>query len=331
MARSPDPYRAYLAARHARFAVPAEAIRAVVRSVAGAEPTALRRIVRGHDNEVYAVEAPPGYPLVVRIHRAGEISLAEEAWALAQARAAGVPVPEVRSVGRIGDADGKPLEIMVQTRVPGRSLADVRSRLSPGQWSDALANIGRVLTRLHAVRVGGFWHREPDGRWMFPTWAAVMASTLHNRTAEAPWLGQGGLTNAECAAVFAAIDRYGREFDCPSPVLCHGDLLPEHVFVDDRLNVTGVIDFGLFEGNHPVHDLAVMSMSLGGADVRAVIGGFSLWDEPRAAVERRLAFHLVTLLAGYLAHHARIAGHPEVPHYRDRLRAALADLDRSAR
>jgi len=48
--------------------------------------------------------------------------------------------------------------------------------------------------------------------------------------------------------------------ECPQPVLCHGDLAAEHLFVDDQLQLTGVIDFGQFRGGPPALDFAVLLM-----------------------------------------------------------------------
>lgn len=49
------------------------------------------------------------------------------------------------------------------------------------------------------------------------------------------------------------IKRYRDEFPCRQPVLNHGDYLPGHIFVDEALRITGVIDFGMYEGSPPAH------------------------------------------------------------------------------
>ena len=71
------------------------------------------------------------------------------------------------------------------------------------------------------------------------------------------------------------LKHYGAHFGCDQPVLCHGDYLPEHVFVDADLNVTGVIDFGLYQGEHPIFDLAVMAMGGHGAHLRHIRDGIT--------------------------------------------------------
>ena len=51
--------------------------------------------MRGYDNEVYRVITADGGGLIVRIRRRSEVPMADEAWAIAQGRAAGAPVPDV--------------------------------------------------------------------------------------------------------------------------------------------------------------------------------------------------------------------------------------------
>jgi aminoglycoside phosphotransferase (APT) family kinase protein len=36
----------------------------------------------------------------------------------------------------------------------------------------------------------------------------------------------------------------------------HGDYVPEHIFLDEELHISTLIDFGMFLGHHPIHDFA---------------------------------------------------------------------------
>ena len=75
----------------------------MVRTATGTRPVASARIVKRNDNEVYVVTTVQHQEFVVRIHRAGESGLQDEAWALAAVRAVGVPVPDVLLVDRLVD------------------------------------------------------------------------------------------------------------------------------------------------------------------------------------------------------------------------------------
>ena len=70
------------------------------------------------------------------------------------------------------------------------------------------------------------------------------------------------------------LERYRDDSACPQPILCHGDFLREHIFVDDDLRIRGVIDFGNYRGDHPIHDFAVLSIEDTGLEISRVLEGY---------------------------------------------------------
>ncbi len=182
-------YQAYLEARYARFSTPEALVFRMVRTATGTRPVASARILKGNDNEVYVVTTAQRQEFVTRIHRAGESGLQDEAWALAAVRAVGVPVPDVLLVDRLVDKE-QSLEYMVQTKVPGRSLAELQRALTPQEWEHVLLQMGGMLARVHTVRTGGFYKRQREDVWDFPTRSGLMTSVAQDRAAR--WLrGQG--------------------------------------------------------------------------------------------------------------------------------------------
>jgi aminoglycoside phosphotransferase (APT) family kinase protein len=194
------------------------------------------------------------------------------------------------------------------------------------QQRDVLSQSGQVLARLHALRTQGFYKRHADGSWDFSDWARFMEVALRDRATERQLVLKAGLGGDDLSFILHAIERYGREFECDAPVLCHGDYLPEHIFVDSALRVCGVIDFGDYEGNHPVHDFAVMRMSGGERLERAVRRGYPNADLFSDRFELRLHLHMLMLQVGYLAYHVQLPDHPEVPLYAEGLRATVGWL-----
>jgi aminoglycoside phosphotransferase (APT) family kinase protein len=319
-----EDYQSYLHRRHAAFRTPEEVVSRMVQRATGARPQARRRLVRGV-NEAYLISAAGGAEYLVRISREEESQFAEEAWAITQCLAAGAPVPEVHLVGT-EEHDGETLEFMVMTKLPGRPLSEVLPGLTASQRARAWQAAGAALARVHAVRVGGFYRRSPAGAWDFPDWQAVMNSSIHDRSAERPWILQAGFTEDEFADMIRLMVRYRDEFDCPQPVLCHGDYLPEHIFVDEELRVRGVIDFGGYRGDHPIHDFALLAMEGYEADLESLLTGYPDDEVRRDRFAERLHLHRLTLEMGYLAHHIQIPGYPESALVTPGLRHTLAWL-----
>jgi len=321
-----DDYQAYLEKRHARFQTPEEVVLAMASRATGRQAVALDKIVRGNDNEVYIVSAEGGDQCVVRICRGGEVRPQAEAWAMQQCAKAGVPVPTVHLVGR-DDLDGQTVEFMVQSRVPGRPLSEVIEELTESELASVGRQAGEVLGKLHGIEVGGFYHLSQDGKWDFPTWRAVMDSAVRDRSAEKELILGAGFAEDEFAQMVELLRQYRDGFDCPQPVLCHGDFLSEHIFVDSNLHITGVLDFGGHQGGHPVHDFAVLSMAGTRLKPTMLLPGYP--DSPFLAdrFEQRLLLHRLSLEMGYLAHHMRIGHHPEIAANTHSLRETLDALN----
>ncbi len=302
-----DAYQDYVEQRHAQFNTPEAVLCAMVRRATGQTLERRRKLVRGM-NEAYLVDTGAD-EFFVKIRREGGSDVASEAWAVAQARGAGVRAPEVLLVGT-EEHGGERLEFMVQRAAVGRSLTEVLPELSEEARATVWRNAGAELAKLHTVAVGGFCQRSRDGQWDFPDWRAVMASVRHDRGSEKELLLQAGFTGSEFAEMMRLIEVYRDQFDCPQPALCHGDYLSEHILVDEALRVTAVIDFGDFQGGHPVHDFAIMSHE-GETGIGQMAEGYSDKTMFADRFQERLHLHRLTLELGYLAYFTQMEDFPE--------------------
>jgi aminoglycoside phosphotransferase (APT) family kinase protein len=315
----------FIQARHAHFALAESSIDQLVRQATGQEPVRRARIVRGRNNEVHVVATDQQEQFVVRILRHSEVSLQQEAWAIEQCRAQGVPVPEVLWVGSVVEGS-RSVETMVQRRAAGQALSVLQPDLDRQQLESAYAQAGEALSRIHAVSAGGFYRLRANGCWDFPNWEQLMTSHLSNRTAEAPEWTRCGFTPQEIQVVIESIERYAAEFRCDDPVLCHGDFHPEHLIFTDDLQLSAVIDFGDFLGGPPVHDFAVMKMVAPEADPRWLLAGYGDAGESLDRFWVRLLLHQVGMQAGYLAYEFKEGDPKRAAQMADGLQTLLRDL-----
>lgn len=342
---------------HAGFATSREVVLDLVAtatghaSLSGAGLIRLSRIVDGYDNEVYRADL--GVPrqrdptvVYVRIRRYGEGTFDEEAQAMAWAREAGVPVPEVimtcelatpsnpsipsdpADPGRRGTARG----VMVVAAASGRSLDTTFEALSPGRRDQVLTNLGRTLAQLHAVATPGWW--RPDGE-SWPTAEQLRDGYIRGRRTERDHLIHAGLTTSEIERTYAALDTFLDAQAAPDrrgPVLCHGDLHPRHVFVDDDLDVTALIDWAMWHGGEAAGEFAGVWKSFGYDALSPILQIEGFGDRPGAtpihARYRRQLAALAHQQIGHIAHHVTIGDihgtEVNVAHLRD----ALHRLDR---
>ena len=94
-------------------------------------------------------------------------------------------------------------------------------------------------------------------------------------------------------------------------VLCHGDVSSEHVFVDARLRVSGLIDWGMWHAGSRIGELASVATAFGWDDLQPVLQGYG-YSPARDGndLQRQLATTLAVQLIGHVAHHVGI-GDPD--------------------
>ncbi len=316
-----DSFQAYAERYHAAFDTPEAVVFGMVARATGKRPESRRRVL-GATNEVYVVTTGDGTRYLVKIRRDAAGSLATEAWAAARYREAGAPTPEVLLVGT-EEQGGEVLEFMVQAHALGRCVAEVLPELGEEERATLWRRAGAVLARMHSVQVGGFGRREPGGAWEFQTWRSAMDAALRADATERPWILQAGFTDRECDEMLRLAARYRDEFDCPQPVLCHSDFIPEHLFVDDELRISAVIDCGDCRGDHPIHDFAAMGDE--GGDVSRIAEGYAAERALPEQFEERRCLHWLVLEIGCLALFMSL-NHPAAPGHAQWLRRLLGCL-----
>lgn len=162
---------------------------------------------------------------------------------------------------------------MVQDVAPGRALCEVVDTLDARQLAYVLDQAGEQLATIHAVAVAGFGRYHLGQGWDFTAWEAFAGRTRPDPASPADLLRGAGLSPRELAEAMAWMAE-GEHYRCDAPVLCHMDFGAEHIFVDDTLHCSGVIDFGDFEGGPREMDLAFFELERGHGDCRRLLRGY---------------------------------------------------------
>ncbi len=111
-----------------------------------------------------------------------------------------------------------------------------------------------------------------------------------------------------------------------SPVLCHGDFLPEHIFVGPELEITALIDFGDFFGGHPSSDLILLAYWPRAVAESAFAEGYPGRDWFGDSMAKRRSLARLGYLMGYCAYLADTERVEEFAFIRERLRETLESL-----
>jgi Ser/Thr protein kinase RdoA (MazF antagonist) len=241
----------------------------VVRRHLGLRARRLQPLTGGLNNHIFRLEAN-GRSLVVRMHdAAGQLAVyRREAWAMAQARRAGVPTPQVLEVGREGERP-----FMILEEAPG----------IPGtHWSDTVAvlrQLGKLAARLHQVRTEGFGRalgRRGQGERGWPRWSDFLEHELQIEERlrlldEVNALPRPARETLD--TTLARMRRWSRH-----PVLHHGDLRLKNVIVSpEDGSVVALIDWeDCLSAPAPHWDLAIALHDVGPDEKEAFLQGYGL-------------------------------------------------------
>jgi aminoglycoside phosphotransferase (APT) family kinase protein len=230
---------------------PRQVIDSVVRRVCGHEVQQIVRLTGGGVNETYRVDLAAAGSVVMRIARQPVPWFTDEEHVVAQARAVGVPTPEVLGVEHV-EHDGELLSLAVQRHLSGGSLDELAGELSAVDLERLVMDAGELLARVHSIAPDrGIRHQ------LLPPNAGSVARVA--RTVEKAF-GPPAASVVELGAEFLHRELAARP--APSLALAHGDWLPKHLLVDDGA-IVGVVDWERAGPAAPALDLARWEVSAG--------------------------------------------------------------------
>jgi aminoglycoside phosphotransferase (APT) family kinase protein len=254
--------------------------RALVREIArrhfGESPRRVAQRGGGLSNLVFEFHAGDG-DYVVRMHGdPGQINrYLKEQWAMAAARKAGVPTPEVLEVDH--HATGVPY--MVSRKLDGVDAAHHPQRLP------LLHELGRLAARVHRVRTEGFgevfdWSSNQLSRCT--SWADFIDQGWEVERSLGPLKKARLLTPAQLEALddtLRAMRGWRR-----APVLNHGDLrLKNLIVVEESAKVVALIDWDeAVSAPAPYWDLAIALHDLNADEKEAFLDGYGLTPQAYA-------------------------------------------------
>ena len=292
----------------------------LARQASGAEIDRVDRVLEGYSNEVYRVRCTSGSDIVIRILRFDDdVSMSrsvDEAWAIEEARRAGVPTGEVLLLSSV-HLDGAEYPVMVQRAVPGVPLSQVITELSLKQRSAVLEEVGRLIGRLGSVAVDrpSEWTANP----------AVRLDLLGKD--HAPILGAAATDQVR--ELFVQLDRYLADVAVHPMVLSHGDLSTKHIFVVSDgpvagAQVSGFIDFGDWAPAPTLHDLAVLRVRSPELEVQPMLAGYG---GIRSGIRRReLDLHTLVIAVDALTFQVAEQDHASTGVTADLIRTLVQDL-----
>lgn len=114
-------------------------------------------------------------------------------------------------------------------------------------------------------------------------------------------LGGAGLTATEVAEIGRILDTVDRAPILDAPILCHGDISAEHLFIGSDQTVVGLIDWGMWNGGTPADEISALSTRLDDDDLATVLAHHPSAAHMSEEFRRQVAISLLTQSIGGLA------------------------------
>lgn len=161
-----------------------------------------------------------------------------------------------------GDLDGH--SFLITHEVNGNSIEN----LETPQLSKILRNAGRSLAISHSIKLNGFGYTTSiDSKGMpmgnLPNYYIHLAEKIRyedNIENKVNALVEFNvISKKDASKLLMFIDRNRKLLDIKQGVLIHGDFSNEHIFADEKMNFTGIIDWDGMASGSPIYDLAQYS------------------------------------------------------------------------
>ena len=248
---------AFIKAKQKSFSTPQAVIDTVIHRAVGSSTVGIERIMKGVDNEVYAVETAGGDQLVVKISRNEESGsrLGKERWAIEQCAKAEIPVSQIVSLDTI-EFEDKPLGILIQTKLPGIPLDEMlKDNRSENNTDELFRKAGSILSRVNSIETNGFGELDRNGNGEYDSIGKMFSPAAFDK---AYCIEVAHNVDLEEEIIERALEEL---YDCQTNYpkvparLIHNDFAPRHLLIRDT-QISGIVDFEDAQGGDPAREFA---------------------------------------------------------------------------
>jgi Ser/Thr protein kinase RdoA (MazF antagonist) len=288
-------------------------ITGVASGLVGADPSH-EPLYGGSNPDVFRIAGSLGRG-VLKFYAVGSQQAEFEAYSMERARSAGLPVPSVNGMDVVETADGKRPWLAMEHAV-GRSVESLD--LATHEEAAILRSIGRLIADLHSPSQptpDGYYRQTGliDGSptWSFKTWDDYLHFTGERLSGDAKFLYEAGLSVTEVDKVLDNIPGYSAMGSLQT-VLTYADWQMVHVYVDEDLRVSSIIDWGSAQSNSPEREYA---KSLCSNDEPMIDAYATASGIPRAELDERILRMRISHIPGLVISNMK-RGRVEVAHDR---------------
>ncbi len=238
---------------------PPEIVKEVLKKSIGKTPASMHRILQGEANEVYIITTTDAQEVVLRLSHKETNRFEFEAWAIGEVKKRGVPVPDILALGEYETPDKK-LYYSVQRRITGRTLDNLlwADHISPERAKKITERAGEILAHIHSITGKGAGKLIAPGQGIYAEAYDRLARFRSSERAAALQVALDPykkLSVPNIETIFAYLEEH-IAFGADKHSLLHSDFGPKHLFISDRDEIVGLIDFEEVQIGDPAAEFA---------------------------------------------------------------------------
>ncbi len=247
-------YQEFLKKRHARFNTPEELISKTIKKATGQDIAEKNKLIVGETNEVFDIKLRNGKEVILRIFHGTQNKFINEKWAMNEVASHGVPVARILSIDEEKIAENNFI-LCVMTKIPGLPLSESENFKNRDFAKKIITQTGSIVSKIHEVKTRGFGELLNGGVGEHKSYEEWIKKIINKKSIYIEVAEKNDFEKDKIGrAVDVLVDKINL-FSGETAVLCHSDLAPKHVMVNNG-KITGIIDFGNCHGGSPVHDFA---------------------------------------------------------------------------
>jgi hypothetical protein len=256
-------YKNYLRKFHSKLVTPNEIIDGVVEEATGSKTKKKERIIAGEINEIYNIVLENEENVIVKITKGGDMAQYErEDWAFKACKnIGGIPIPELLFVKNVV-GESQTLSLCVQRKLLGSTLKGGKidfGKYNKNRQKRIIYKAGEILSKIHTIKTKGFGYLNANGIGSYSTYSQLMSEYVKDFDKYLSLSTDIGMPKKSMQKIFSILIE--KEHTAPklSPILSHNDYTLNHIMVNSKDEITGIIDWGEAEGHSPVNDFAKWS------------------------------------------------------------------------
>lgn len=248
----------YLVSIHRDVLASDKLIKNTIKEATGSKIENMKRIIAGEISEVYDVTLDSNQHIILKIAKNASDHYERERWAFEHCQKIdGIPIPEILLIRHL-QIKRDVLSLCVEKVVEGKTLKEVFRfcKFEEERKRKIINRAGEILSKIHSIQAGSFGYIKTYGTTPYTSFPELMHQYFTKIDTYRRIATEVGIHQKDMQKVFEILAQKADTNHKLVPILNHNDYTLDHIMIDERDEIVGIIDWGEIQGHSPLNDFA---------------------------------------------------------------------------